>query len=63
MSPYLKSLKETPAMTSVQSAPAGKCPVAHDFNAMSDAYFLDPGKYIDPFRNENPTFFLSLIHI
>lgn len=62
MSPYLKSLKETPAMTSVQSAPAGKCPVAHDFNAMSDAYFLDPGKYIDPFRNENPTFFYPLMN-
>ena len=49
-------------MTSTQSPPMGKCPVAHDFNAMSDAYFLDPAKYIDPFRNDNPTFFYPLMN-
>lgn len=44
-------------MTTVQSPPVGKCPVAHNFDAMADAYYIDPAKYLDKFRSQTPTFF------
>ncbi|MGP6175179.1 cytochrome P450 [Corynebacterium sp. A21] len=34
-----------------------KCPVAHDFDAMADAYYVDPGKYLADFSTQTPTFF------
>ncbi|ANE03040.1 cytochrome P450 [Corynebacterium crudilactis] len=35
----------------------GKCPVAHNFDAMADDYYIDPAKYLQRFSEETPTFF------
>ncbi|AGS33578.1 putative cytochrome P450 iron-sulfur protein [Corynebacterium maris DSM 45190] len=44
-------------MTSVQTPPVGKCPVAHTFDAMADDYYIDPAAYLADFRQDAPTFF------
>ncbi|AGF71097.1 cytochrome P450 [Corynebacterium halotolerans] len=45
-------------MTTVQqTAPAGKCPFAHGFDAMGDDYFSDPAAHFASVRDETPTFF------
>ncbi|QGU03438.1 cytochrome P450 [Corynebacterium comes] len=44
-------------MTSLQAPPTGKCPVAHNFDAMADAYYIDPAQYLEAFRETTPTFF------
>lgn len=43
-------------MTAVPSAPS-KCPVAHGFDAMGDAYYRDPAAHFAEVRDETPTFF------
>jgi cytochrome P450/ferredoxin-NADP reductase len=35
----------------------GKCPVAHNFDAMADDYYIDPAKYLHRFTETTPTFF------
>jgi cytochrome P450/ferredoxin-NADP reductase len=37
-------------------APAGRCPVAHGFDAMSDDYYLDPSRHFAKVRDEHPVF-------
>lgn len=43
-------------MTAVPAAPS-KCPVAHGFDAMGDAYYRDPAMHFAEVRDETPTFF------
>lgn len=43
-------------MTATSSAPA-KCPVAHGFDAMGDAYYRDPAAHFAEVRDATPTFF------
>ncbi|MGP6174079.1 cytochrome P450 [Corynebacterium sp. A21] len=48
-------------MTTV-SAPAGKCPFAHGFDAMGDDYYQDPAVHFAQFRDETPTFFYPYLN-
>ena len=51
-------------LTDAPTAPAsfGRCPVAHGFDAMGDAYYMDPAAHFAEFRDETPTFFYPYLN-
>ncbi|MER5634581.1 cytochrome P450 [Streptomyces nitrosporeus] len=52
-------------MTTPPEAPApapGRCPVAHGFDAMGDAYYTDPAKHLAEVRGEHPVFFYPYLN-
>src|SRR5699024_9181876 len=51
-------------LTDAPTAPVsfGRCPVAHGFDAMGDAYYMDPAAHFAEFRDETPTFFYPYLN-
>ncbi|MHA2787729.1 cytochrome P450 [Corynebacterium sp. S7] len=46
----------------MSSPTVSKCPFAHGFDAMGDAYYRDPASHFAEFRDETPTFFYPYLN-